>query len=291
VSQARIAAAFADAGVEGWLHAVDIDAPGREIGLRADDPVVLSSVFKLPLLVELWRQVDAGLLSATTAVDLPPATRTSGPTGIAAMRDPVRMSVRDLAQLMISVSDNAAADALFDLVGERAINARLDALGLDATRVVGCCRDLFAAMQQDAGTEEPDELALRLADPDVRARLRVLDPARSSRSTPRQMTALLGAVWRDGAASAEACAEMRRALALQVWPHRLASGFPSDDVRVSGKTGTLPGVRNEVGVVERPDGRRFAVAVFTRTDSPAFVLPQADAAIGRAARVAIDALD
>jgi beta-lactamase class A len=291
VSQARIAAAFADAGVEGWLHAVDIDAPGREIGLRPDEPVVLSSVFKLPLLVELWHQVDAGLLSATAPVDLAPAARTSGPTGVAAMRDPVRMSVRDLAQLMIGVSDNAAADALFDLVGEVSVNARLDVLGLDATRVVGCCRDLFSAMEQDAGTDEPDELALRLADPDVRARLRVLDPGRTSRSTPRQMTALLGAIWCDAAASPTACAEMRRALALQVWPHRLASGFPSDDVRVSGKTGTLPGVRNEVGVVERPDGRRFAVAVFTRTDSPAFLLPQADAAIGRAARVAVDALD
>jgi beta-lactamase class A len=291
VSEARIAAAFADAGVEGWLHAVDIDAPSRQIGLRPDEPVVLSSVFKLALLVELWCQIDSGALSATTTLELPAAGRTTGPTGIAAMRDAVRMSIRDLGQLMISVSDNAAADALFDLVGEDPINARLDALGLSATRVVGCCRDLIAALEEDAGTGEAGALALRLADPDVRSRLRVLDPARTSHSTPRETTTLLAAVWRDVAASPVACAEVRRALGLQVWPHRLASGFPSDDVRVSGKTGTLPGVRNEVGVVERPDGRRFAVAVFTRTDSPAFVLPQADAAIGRAARVAVDSLD
>jgi beta-lactamase class A len=291
VSQARIAAAFADAGIEGWLHAVDVDDPGREIGLRPDEAVVLSSVFKLPLLVELWRQIEAGRIAATAPVDLPAVARTAGPTGIATMRDDVRLSVRDLAQLMIAVSDNAAADALFDLVGEDAVNARLDALGLPATRVVGCCRDLFAAMEEDAGTDDREALATRLADPAVRARLRVLDPARTSRSTPREMTALLGAVWTDAAGPPAACAEVRRALGLQVWPHRLASGFPSDDVRVSGKTGTLPGVRNEVGVVELPSGARYAVAVFTRTDSPAFVLPQADAAIGRAARVAVDALD
>jgi beta-lactamase class A len=290
VSQARIAAAFADAGIEGWLHAIDVDDPRREIGVRPDEAVVLSSVFKLPLLVELWHQIDAGQIGATTPVDLPASARTAGPTGIAAMRDDVRMSVRDLAQLMIAVSDNAAADALFDLVGEDAINTRLGVLDLRATRVVGCCRDLFGAMEEDAGTDDPEELAVRLAEPAVRDRLRVLDPARTSRSTPREMTTLLRAVWTDAAAGPAACAEMRRALGLQVWPHRLAAGFPSDDVRVSGKTGTLPGLRNEVGVVELPSGARYAVAVFTRSDSPAFVLPQADAAIGRAARVAVDAL-
>ncbi len=290
MSQARIEAAFADACVTGWLHAVEVDDPARAIGVGSDAPVVLSSVFKLPLLVQVWREVDAGRLDPGEPLELTVATRTAGPTGIAALRDPVRMTIRDLAQLMIAVSDNAAADALFDRVGEAAVNAAVRELGLSATQVVGCCRDLYASMAQDAGTDDPDELAARLSDPVLRAGLRVLDPASTSRSTPREMTALLGAIWRDEAAGAAACAEMRRALGLQVWPHRLAAGFPSDDVRVSGKTGTLPGVRNEVGVVEQADGRRFAVAVFTRSDNPAFVLPQADAAIGRAARVAVDAL-
>jgi beta-lactamase class A len=290
VSAARVEAAFADAGVSGWLHAVDVDDPAREVAVRADAPVVLASVFKLPLLVELWRLVDAGHLDPTELIDVPVQGRTAGSTGLGAMRDPARLSVRDLAQLMITISDNAAADALFDRIGEAAVNATLDRLGLDATRIVGCCRDLLTAMEEDTGTTDPDELAQRLADPAIRARQRVLDPARTSRSTARDMTRLLRGIWRDEAASAEACGEMRRALGLQVWPHRLAAGFPSDDVRVSGKTGTLPGVRNEVGVIEDADGRRFAVAVFTRTDSPAFTLPQADAAIGRAARVAVDAL-
>jgi beta-lactamase class A len=77
---------------------------------------------------------------------------------------------------------------------------------------------------------------------------------------------------------------------LQVWPHRLASGFPFDDVRVAGKTGTLPTVRNEIGVVEYPDGGRYAVAVCTRSASTAFTLPAADAVIGTAARLAVEHL-
>jgi beta-lactamase class A len=111
------------------------------------------------------------------------------------------------------------------------------------------------------------------------------DPARTGASTPRDMTRLLAALWAD-----DRYGLVRELMATQVWPHRLASGFPFDDVRVSGKTGTMPGVRNEIGVVEYPDGGRFAVAVFTRTDNPAMTLPQADAVIGRTGRIAVDAL-
>lgn len=84
-------------------------------------------------------------------------------------------------------------------------------------------------------------------------------------------------------------AEVRRVMALQVWPHRLSSGFP-DGVRVSAKTGTLPGIRNEVGVVEYQDGGRWAVAVFTRARSYAARQPGIDAAIGTVARPAIEHL-
>jgi beta-lactamase class A len=286
----RLRAAFAGAGGRGWLHAVDVDAPGAEVGLEADAPVVLASVFKLPLLVELQRQAAAGALDLTEQVTVPAGARTPGLAGLAAMRDPATLSLRDLAYLMIAVSDVAAADVLYDRVGEEAVNATLRALGLRSTRLLGCSRDLVAALAEDAGARDPAELPGRLADPAVRARLRVLDPARTGRGTPRELTRLLALTWRDEAGPPAACAEVRRLLGLQVWPHRLAAGFPSDAVAVAGKTGTLPGLRNEVGVVEYPDGGRYAVAVFTRTDNPAPTLPQADAVIGVVARMAVEAL-
>lgn len=78
-------------------------------------------------------------------------------------------------------------------------------------------------------------------------------------------------------------------MARQIWPHRLSSGFASG-VTVAAKTGTLPAVRNEAGVVTCPDGRRFAVAVFTRAATLDERLPAVDASIGRAARLAVDHL-
>jgi len=287
-AEARIRAAFAAAGVHGWLHVCDVDRPKHQVGVDPDHPVVLSSVFKLAVLVELNRRADAGDLDLTEAVSV--HQRTAGTAGLAAMSDPVTMSLRDLAYLMIAVSDLAAADVLFDRLGGPAIDTALRELGLRATRIQGCSRDLVAAMMRDTGAVSPADLADRLRAPEVVATLSVLDPRRTSASTPRDMTRLLRSIWRDEAAAPKSCAAMRRVLSLQVWPHRLASGFPSDEIGVAGKTGTLPTVRNEVGVLDYPDGRRYAAAVFTRAESTAMTLPQADAVIGTAARIAVDAL-
>ncbi|MFI7616437.1 serine hydrolase [Nonomuraea terrae] len=274
---------FGRAGVTGWLYAADIDT-GREVGLGPDEPLPTASMYKVPLLVAFRRQVDAGLLDPARRVTVPASDRLAGGTGIAAMQDDVTISLRDLAYLMISVSDNTSADTLLELVGCDTINAMLDRFGLTGTRVVQSWREGSASMRADTGHGWP------YVDPDDIARLSVLDPARSNCATPRELATLFAMIWRDEAASAESCAWMRGMLNLQVWPHRLASGFPYDDVAVSGKTGTLPTLRAESGVVEYPDGGRYAVAVFTRSFSTALNQPRADAVIGTAARMAVDHL-
>ncbi|MCZ9351729.1 class A beta-lactamase-related serine hydrolase [Streptomyces mutabilis] len=281
----RLHAAFADAGVTGWLHAVDIDS-GAQVEAGADQPVCTASVHKVCVLVTLHELAAAGEIDLTEQVECPPAGRTLGPTGLAAMLDPVRLSLRDAALLMMSVSDNTAADLLLRRVGLDAVNRTTARLGLTRTRAVYGFAEMLGTMREDAGPTG----ARALTDPHVITRLRALDPARTNRSTPRDMTRLLSALWRDEACPSEYSAAMRRVMGLQVWPHRLASGFPFDDVHVAGKTGTLPTLRNEVGVVEYPDGGRYAVAVFTRTANPAATLPAADAVIGTAARIAVDAL-
>jgi beta-lactamase class A len=287
--EARFRRLFAAAGVRGWLHACDVDDQGRAVELDGGLAVPLASTFKLHVALAVLRAIDAGALEAGETVHVG-ARRTAGPTGLAAMRDPVRMSVRDLLYLMLAVSDNAACDALYDRVGADAVDGVVEALGLRSTVIRGCCRDFTRSMAEETGAADAGEQFERLREPGALDALAVLDPERTSRSTPREMTRLLAAVWRDEAASPESCAELRRLMGLQVWPHRLSAGFPDDEVSVSGKTGTLPGLRIEVGVVETLDARRTAVAVFTRSTSGRSNLPQADAAIGTAARLAVDAL-
>ncbi|MGW6443275.1 serine hydrolase [Lentzea sp. NPDC055074] len=276
-----IAEAFADAGVEGFVHAREIGVDGRESGHGADEPVVLASVFKIPVAVAYAAEVAAGRLDETERTRVTSRYRIGG-IGTAGCADDVEMSWRDLALFMMTMSDNAATDVVFHRVGQAAVDAVV--AGLPRTRILGCCEDLFASVVADLGTEDVEEA---LTDPVLVPKLSIVDPERTTSSTPREITTLLDAIWTDRAAAPEACERVRSIMAQQIWPHRLSSGFPAD-VQVAAKTGTLPTVRNEAGVVTYPDGRSYAVAVFTRSQSLDLRNPTADAVIGRAGRLAVD---
>ena len=277
---------FTDARARGFVHARDLDGDG-EIGVDPDEPVVLASVFKIPVLVELARQVGGGALNWTQRVHIPADRRTDGPTGLSVMSDDAELSLRDLAFWMMSVSDNTATDVIMELVGGAdAVNATMTSLGLEQTHLVGDCKVLLDGLVAQLGLDSVEGLAALTAD--ALRSCPGLQPAGTNRSTPREVTALLGMIWDDKIAPPEDCAVIRRIMSLQVWPHRITSGF-GDGVLISAKTGTLPGIRNEAGVVDTGDGR-YAVAVFTRADTFEGRRPDIDAAIGNAARFAVDTL-
>ena len=285
----RLDEAFGAAGVVGFLHATEVDG-GGEVSYRSDEPVVLASVLKIPVLLELTRQASAGEIELTGQVTVPASGRTRGSTGISVMRDEIRLSWRDMALLMMSVSDNAATDVVLRRVGIERVNATLRSLGLSRTVLVGDCAAILRDLVDDLGLGDADTSGgLPPLDVEALRGNRALDSERTVRSTPREMTRLLSMIWRDEAAPPDACAEMRWIMYQQVWPHRLSSAF-GDGYRLGAKTGTLPTLRNEAGVVEHPDGSRYAVAVFTRAASAGHHLPAADASIGTAARIAIDHL-
>lgn len=288
----RIREMFAGAGAEGLLHAVPVEGePGAgEVAVGADEPVVIASVFKVLLVLEFARQVAAGQLDPRERVRVTAADRLGG-WGTAGCADDVELSLRDLAFFAVSVSDNSAADLLLARVGLDTVRLLAEELGLDRTRVVGGPRDVLESMLAEVGARDEAEFALRYpALPDDRKRcLSVLDPLRTNAGTPRDITRLLRLVWRDEAGPPEACAQVRELMARQVFRHRLVSGFP-DDVTIAAKTGTLPGLHMEAGVVRYPDGGLYAVAVFARTRELAASRTAVDAAIGTTARIAVDHL-
>ncbi|WP_433219696.1 serine hydrolase [Dactylosporangium sp. CS-047395] len=279
---------FAAAGVRGRLHACDIDS-GRAVGVGADEPVVLSSIVKVLLVLEFARQAAAGVLDPAERVVIGAGDRFGG-WGTAGCADDVEMSLRDLAYFAMSISDNTAADVLLHRLGGPDVLGLLAAeLGLHRTRIVGGPRQMLESMFADIGARDDAEFArlFPTLPPERVAALRVFDPARTTSSTPRELTRLLGLIWRDEAGPAGACAAVRGLMARQMSWTRLRSGFPAD-VRVAGKTGTLPGLAMEIGVVEYRSGSRFAVAVFI--DGGPAPRIDADTALGRAAAAAVNLL-
>lgn len=289
---AQLEQVFDAAGVTGFVHAHEIGLPDRCVSLNADDRVVLASVFKIAVSVAFWRKVAEGTVDPSRTVNVSADYRRGG-TGVAGCHDDVVASLRDLAGLMMTLSDNAATDVIMDAVGMDAVNAVLADLGLNGTAIAGRTRDdmdqerseiraMGGCLDVDHAWDDlPEEMLLRLS---------TVDPTRTGTySTPRDVTRLLDAVWSDRAAPPSATAAVRRAMSRQIYSHRLASGFDSS-YRVSGKTGSLEGIRNEAGVVTTYSGQSFAVAIFLRSQQAAAHNPPLDAVIGRAARICVDHL-
>ena len=285
----EISVVFAQVGVTGFLHVRDVDDDHVEVDLGADEPVVLASVVKVLLAVEYARQVVAGQLEPTERVRVRAADRLGG-LGTAACLDEVDISWRDLAMFAMSMSDNTAADLLLRRVGLDTVQLLGAELGLGSTGVTGGPRQIVESMLADVGAADEAEFArvFPTLGTERLAALRVRDPARATAGTPRDMTRLLSLIWRDEAGPAQACRQVRHLMRWQASWHRLAAGF-GDEVTVAAKSGTLLDIRNEIGVARYPDGRRYAIAVFTR-GGWGTRRPDVDAAIGQVARLAVERL-
>ena len=279
-------------GITSFVHARDLDQnhsslEGSGVGAREAEPVVTASVFKLPVLVEACIRMSTGNIPGEYRLSLSPDDfPVTGGTGLAVFTDAVSVSFRDLCLSMMTVSDNRATDVVMDILGRTSINARMRKLGLTSTVLEGDCQYLFDTAAADLASLDPPVAYDAESASEAWLETRTLDPNRTNRSTPAETTALLAALWNEEGLPAAACTEARRILGLQVWPHRLRRGF-SDEVSVSGKTGTLPFIRNESGVVEFPEGDRCAVAVFLRTPSPLSINPRFDDAIADLAAAAV----
>lgn len=281
---------FEDAGVRGWLHVAELNRPSAVVTIDPDAPLPMGSVYKVPLMVAFCRLADAGLIDPRRRLTLDPADRVPGPTGVSLLRDPVTMSLRDLVTQMMSISDNTAAAAVLREVGADTVDAMCQELGMPGTHIHGGVVSTFSRLVAETGARSLDAALARVSDNDAVVPAGVYDPAFKASSTASDMARLLRAIWTGQAASEDSCAFMREVMRSQPWTHRLASGFPYDDVTVYGKTGTFGSLRHEVGVVELADGSAYTAVVFTQAARADNKLPRADAVIGAAARAAVEEL-
>ena len=296
---ASIADVCADIDATVAFHVRSLDGT-LEVGYAADAPSVTASTYKIAVMLEVAAQASEGQLDLSDRVKIPRDRRTVGTTGISAMTDDVEVSIRDLALLMMQISDNTATDVLQDMVGTENIMTRLRSLGLSSTTITTDCDGIIALALQELSSHDHSTLVsvssgnpYGLPEDEFFAAVAAgesLNARGGNTTTPREMTELLSLIWANKAADTEACAEVRRVMGLQFAPHRLSSAY-GDDVKISGKTGSLhAGVRNEIGVVDFGGSDIYAVAVFLRNQNYTMRNGRADAAIGKIAALAIESL-
>jgi beta-lactamase class A len=294
-----IASLFDRAGCEGQLCVGTLRGDSN-VGIDEDQPVVAASVIKvlIALEVEIWfaeRRLDPSKPLTITREN-----RTPGPVGFSLYTDDVIASLRDLVVASMTISDNAATDSLLSEVGVAAVNERAMRLGLEATVIEWDLATMIDSLAADTGFASyaamTDWMSSEQSQSDVAtfeekvASSRALTPASTNRTTPRDMAALLRLIWTDRAGPPNACQRIRTLMDRQLTRNRLAAGF-AHPVRVAAKSGGLMGVvRNEVGVIEFPDGAAYVAAIFTRATAAGASDAEVNRAIGTAAAAAVRAL-
>ncbi len=215
-------------------------ATGEVIEYGIPHPMETASVIKLPIMITAMKQVEEGTLSLDQLVTMESSDIVAGSGVLQNLSEGLRLSLRDVMMLMITVSDNTATNMVVRLVGLEPINAFMAALGAHDTVI-----------------KKPIDFTL---------------PPPIGLSTPKDLVTLLRGIYHRTLVSAKASEWMWDVLTRQQYNTVLARSLPyhlleeGDDepatIVIGSKSGSVEGVRNDAGIFTTPWGD-YAVAIMS----------------------------
>ncbi|HSO73512.1 MAG TPA: class A beta-lactamase [Blastocatellia bacterium] len=250
---------------------------GRRVSLNGAERFPMASTFKVPLAVQLLTRVDKGELKLDQMIEVKLSDLHPGSGTLAELfnKPGLALSVRNLMELMLLISDNSATDILLrEAGGGEAVTARMRSLGVDGINVNRSCARLIADWigatnlpPEETWSPEMFKLvfsAVKAEEQKAAAKKFEQDPRDTS--TPDGMAALLERIYRKDLLKPESAELlfdiMRRCKTGQA---RLRGILP-EGTEVAHKTGTIGGTTNDVGVLTLPDGAgHVAIAVFVKS--------------------------
>lgn len=247
---------------------------GTEVLVNADENYPMASAFKLPILVELFYQRAEGRFTLDDRIEIAPGDLHVGSGSMSQLFDApgVQLSMHNLINLMMRISDNSAADILLNKVGAASVTTRMRSLGLETIRVDRTTQEMILTQSGvdylTYGKELLPELRKLLQGVDSQASARANEEFNMTQkdvASPRDMNALLEKLLRgeivDRATSDEIIDIL---IQCQTGPGRIRGLLPQDTV-VAHKTGTIGGSTNDTGIVYLPyHGDHLLITVFTR---------------------------
>jgi beta-lactamase class A len=251
---------------------------GRAVYVNADEPFPMASTYKVPIAVQLLTRVDRGEIALSDMIEIQAGDLHPGSGTLAHLFDDpgVVLSLRNLMELMLLISDNSATDLTLEAAGGGdAVTARMEALGVEGIRVDRPTSLLIADYVGVEGVspdgqvtpDEWDELADDL-DETVRSDA-AASFARDPRdtATPHGMADLLEMIWKGKAVSEESTELLLDVLRrVETGTARIKGSLPPETT-VAHKTGTIGGTTNDVGIIYLPDDAGHVVTVVFVKDS------------------------
>src|SRR5947208_2157245 len=132
---------------------------GEEFLINGDEVMPQASSIKIAILAELYRQADQKKLKLTDEYVVRKEDLVAGSNIMLGLTPGVtRLTLRDLATMMVTVSDNSATNVLINKVGLDNVNSMLESHGLHATRLRREMMDLKAAGEGRENVSTPREM-------------------------------------------------------------------------------------------------------------------------------------
>ena len=222
-----------DAQLDGVMGiAIEDLNTGKQFFSHENEVFAQASSIKIAVLADLYLRVQQGKLKLTDLYTVQASDLVQDSDIMGGLTPGVtRITLRDLATMMVAVSDNSATNVLIDRVGMENVNAMLASVGIEHTRLHRKMMDLDAAKQ-----------------------------GRENISTPREMMTLLADIYRGKVLNVEGKGDFFKVLSTNK-----DSWIPRDlpaDVKIANKPGALEGVRNDSGIVF-VEGRPYVICVMT----------------------------
>lgn len=268
---------------------------GREIALRADEPVNTLSIIKIPIMILAYRDAEAGRLDLDERYRVRPEDMRRGSGLIQTFAPGVELTYRDIITQMIITSDNTATDIMIETVGMDRVNEMLAEMGYAETRLQLRTGDLFRRVWELA-----DPVNASLSDREVFERGFPTGPEMADkyfafegdakewlgRTTAREMSRLLEQIENGEVASREHCDEMLGILRQQFYDSRLPRHIKFR-VAIGHKTGDWPPIAgNDAGIIYG-EGGPIVVSVFATQNRGDFY--ELEDTEGRIAELLLDA--
>lgn len=279
------------------LAAIHLES-GRTAFLNPDEPFPMASTYKVPIAVELLRRVDEGEFALDRMVDLEPSDLSPGSGTLSRLFDDpgVSLSILNLMELMLLISDNSATDLCLRAAGggDR-VSERMRELGVEGVHIARSTADLITNYvgaddlppRHERTRATYTEHYGRVSEADREQARDVFESDVRDTATPRGMADLLRKIWNGDGLSDES-----RDLLIDIMERcetgagRIKGRLPEGTV-VAHKTGTIGRSTNDVGIIYLPGdaGHVVMVGFVKESDDP---VSDRERAIAEASRAAHD---
>lgn len=245
----------------------------EEVNIQGDKLFQTASVMKLPVLATLYEKAYKGEINLQQRIQLTEQDYVPGSGVFQEMEYGIKPTIKDLATMMIIVSDNLATDKLLKILGGvNPVKETMDRLGLKNIYIKHSIWELLSLSvgisYQPYSSELFDEIIRRLKEQEIDWESVVYQHNKESNvSSAKDMSLLLELFAKGEFVSTKCSREIIDILHRQHYQQRIGGLLPRN-TPVANKTGSLGAMYNDAGVVYLPEDKgQYVICVFSNGHS------------------------